>query len=197
MNKNKTKIKIVLLAIAIIMISACAKDKCVGQQRHNSIPNKLLTLKVDFLTNKFEGGKETVYNANTSTFTITNEYYPPTDFGNIKLRYKELNEIIFDGDIIWMGRGEIRYPQNLLPANDFDTTSSNIPIIPTSGFENVFNPYNDSIDYMPIWNSVQKLTKVREYLRTNNNISVKLFLYTPSVGAGNPADWDWIIFLKN
>ena len=187
----------ILLVIMIAIIPSCSKEKCVSPQRQNSVPSNLLTLKVDFLTNKFEGGKETAYNTNSTTFTITNEYDPPLDFGNIKLRYKELNEIIFDGDIIWMGRGEIRYPQNLLPASDFDTTTSNIPVLPSMGFENVFKPYNDSIDYIPIWNSVQKLTKVREYLNSNKNASVKLFLYTPSVGIGNPADWDWIIFMKD
>jgi len=45
--------------------------------------------------------------------------------------------------------------------------------------------------------SVQSLVKVREYLSKNPKTPVKLFLYTPSVGAGNPEDWDWIIFLKN
>ena len=63
--------------------------------------------------------------------------------------------------------------------------------------ENVFNPNNSTYNYNEIWTSVQSLVKVRQYLNSNPNATVKLFLYTPSVGIGNPAEWDWIIVMKN
>jgi hypothetical protein len=44
---------------------------------------------------------------------------------------------------------------------------------------------------------VQNLVKVRQFLQSNPNQIVKLFLYTPSVGMGDPLEWDYFIFLKN
>ncbi len=122
---------------------------------------------------------------------------PPGDFGNLKLKYKELNEVIFEGDIIWMGKGEMKYPLNFLRANEFNKVNTTNVVNPKAGFENIFNEYNQVYDYTPIWLSIERLVKVRECLNSNPNATVKLFLYTPSVGAGNPADWDWIVFIKN
>jgi hypothetical protein len=53
------------------------------------------------------------------------------------------------------------------------------------------------VNYLPIWLSIQNKIKVREYLASNPNATVKLFLFSTRVGLGNPVEWDWIIFLKN
>ena len=57
--------------------------------------NKVLMLKVDYTTNTFLGGKELVFFANSDSFSITNEYQPPGDFGYLKLYYEEINELLF------------------------------------------------------------------------------------------------------
>jgi len=161
------------------------------------IGNKVLLLKVDFKTNTFEGGTELSFANQTETFTITSIYNPPGDFGDIRLKYSELDETLFFGTIIWMGKGKMLYPKSILPADKFESVVTDDYITPKAGFENVFNPYNGTYDYNQVWSSVQALVKVRQYLRSNPDASVKLFLYTPSQGMGNPADWDWIIFLKS
>ncbi|MBP1644673.1 MAG: hypothetical protein H6Q16_248 [Bacteroidetes bacterium] len=180
---------VIIASLSILLFSSCEE-----LERHHR--SKILMLKVDYLTNHFEGGKELLFSQTSENFTIRTEYSPPGDFGNIKLIYEELDEVIFDGDIIWMGLGHINYPQNILPASDFDHVLTCDYYIPRGGFENVFNPQNTDYDYSPIWSSVQGLVKVRDYLRSNPDATVKLFLYTPSVGVGNPEDWDWILFLK-
>lgn len=196
MKKINLRLKPVSIAMVILgVLSLCLFSAC--QPREEYTNSKLLMLKVDYLTNNFEGGKETIFSVPTSTFTITTQYNSPGDFGNIRLIYQELDEIIFDGSIIWMGTGEINIPQNILPANQFNHVLTSDYVSPRGGFENVFNPNEEDYDYSQIWSSVQGLVKVREYLNSNPNASVKLFLYTPSVGVGNPADWDWIIFIKN
>jgi hypothetical protein len=149
------------------------------------------------LTNSFQGGKETIYPTNTSTFTITHVFISPSDFGNIKMTYQELNETLFDGGIVWAGTGRINYPQNIQPANQFSLVSTNDTIQPRAGFQHIFNAPTQPYDYMPVWLSIQKLAKVREYMNSNPSATVKLFLYTPGVGMGDPAKWSWIIFLKN
>ncbi|MEI6090882.1 MAG: hypothetical protein WCR42_10550 [bacterium] len=159
--------------------------------------NKVLFLKVDYKTNTFEGGKELAFAKDTETFTITNVYDPPGDLGSVKLMYSELNDTLFSGTIIWMGKGEMTYPKDLLPADQFQAVVTTDYVTPSAGFENVFNPYEGTYDYDKVWSSVQSLVKVRQYLKSNPNATVKLFLYQPSVGMGNPADWDWILFLKS
>jgi hypothetical protein len=187
MNKN----------ILFISIVGCLFFSCTKPNDPDTSPGKVLMLQVDYLTNTFEGAKEISYSAAPSTFTLSNEYIAPSDAGSIKIKYLELNEILFDGTIIWAGRGDIKLPANISPANQFNSVTTADIVYPAAGFQNVFNPHDNIFDYAPVWLAVQKLVKVREYLKANPNTSVKLFLYTRSVGAGDPADADWIIFLKS
>ena len=188
--------KILTFTALILSLISCSND---NDETSNSTTNSnnVLLLKVDYNTNLFEGGKELTFANTTSNMTITNQYVSPGDFGSIKLIYQELNETLFDGTIVWAGLGQMNYPQNLLNANQFDTVMTTDYVTPSAGFVNVFNPDNTTYSYNEVWTSVQSLVKVRQYLYSNPNASVKLFLYTPSVGIGNPAEWDWIIFMKN
>lgn len=179
-----------ILLIIILSFSSCKNIDESGV-------SKVLVLKVDYLTNKFEGGTELTFMKSSPNFNIQPIYISPGDFGNISMIYQDINELLFDGSIIWMGKGYIKYPRNFIPANHFNRVLTSDIVFPKQGFENLFNPDNTNYDYSQIWMSVQSLVKVREYLSKNPKTPVKLFLYTPSVGAGNPEDWDWIIFLKN
>jgi hypothetical protein len=158
-------------------------------------PNQILMLKVDYTTSAFEGGTIIGFPKKTDNFTIGNEYVEPSDFGSVKLIYKELNQTLFEGTIHWMGLGKMRFPEKLEPAGFFEFVLTEDILYP-NGFENVFNPDNRELDYEKVWLSVQGLVKVREFLAANPNQKAKLFLYTPSVGTGDPTDWDWIIYLK-
>jgi hypothetical protein len=144
----------------------------------------------------FKGGKEMNFVNSSPTFTVTQEYESPMDFGYLKLYYKEINELLFHGTIVWAGCGEMKFPQNVLAANQFEGVLTCDYISPKNGFENIFNLGNQTYNYDYVWSSVQSLEKAREYLRSNPEQVVKMFLYKPSVGAGNPEDWYWVIFLK-
>ena len=157
--------------------------------------NKVLMLTVDYTTNTFKGGKELGFSEKTNAFTITYEYKQPGDFGHIKLFYNEINELLFFGTIIWSGCGKMEFPQNLLDANQFQAVDTDDYVVPKNGFENIFDQFNITFDYELIWSRVQFLVKAREYLLSNPEQVVKMFLYTPSVGVGNPEDWYWIVFL--
>ncbi|MBC7845421.1 MAG: hypothetical protein H7Y10_02905 [Flavobacterium sp.] len=190
------KTKILIFTAIILTLISCSKDNDETITPATN-PNNVLVLKVDYSTNQFEGGKELSFTKTTSNMTITNQYVSPGDFGSIKFKYQELNETLFDGTIVWNGLGQINYPQNLLNANQFDRVMTADFVTPNAGFENLFNPNSSTYNYNTIWTSVQNLVKVRQYLNSNPNATVKIFLYTPSVGIGNPAEWDWIIFMKN
>jgi len=172
----------------------------IDEQEILSETNKVILLKVDYLTTVFEGGKELEFSS-SSNFTISSTYQVPGDFGSVQLFYDELNEKIFDGTIIWMGTGERSYPSAIDLPNTFSTTNDNLPLPDISMFKNVmydeFSFYPDTIEYSNIWNSINNLEIVSSYLNSNPNGKINLFLYTPSVGVGDPTEWDWYIYIGN
>ena len=192
---KKYFLKSLLSTLSILLLNSCSKNRTEIIADNNG--NKVLLLKVDYTTNKFEGGKELIFTDSAATFTVANEYKAPGDFGNIKLIYRELEATLFDGTIIWSGTGKMNYPQNLQGPEQFNSVATADFVSPGSGFENVFNPGNKVYNYTAPWSAIQKLVKVRTYLKAYPAQSVKLFLYAPSVGIGNPAEWDWIFFIKN
>lgn len=157
----------------------------------------VLMLVVDYTTNTFEGGKYFVFNQRSEKFTISNEYKEPGDFGYVKLYYSEINQLLFHGEIIWQGSGKMIFPEKLLPAKDFEQVGTDDLRSPKNGYENIFNS-NDLSDNFgeKVWGSVQGLVAARTFLGANPEQKVKYFLYTPSVGVGNPKEWKWVIFLK-
>jgi hypothetical protein len=190
--------KVILFLVIIGMFFSCDKNEGTEIQETT---NNVLLLKVDFLTNIFEGGKELEFSSDSSNFTISSTYQAPGDFGSVQLFYDELNEKIFDGTIIWMGLGERSYPETIELPSSFPILTDSLPIPDSSMFENVmyseYAYYPDTIEYSNIWNSINNLEIVSNYRNSNPTEKVNLFLYTPSVGIGYPAEWDWYIFFKN
>ncbi len=188
------------ICIALLLLglnTSCTDD---NSNTDNNLENKVALLKVDYLTNTFEGGTELNFDPSIS-FTIYSVYNPPGDFGDIQLYYQELDELLFDGTIIWMGLGERSYPSSLMDPNDFSTIDSALQIPDTADFEKVMYAqyafYPDSINYTGIWTAIDQLEIVSNYRSSNPNEAIHLFLYTPSVGIGDPADWDWYVIISN
>ncbi|WP_417367531.1 hypothetical protein [Flavobacterium beibuense] len=195
--------KSLLLLCFLAFFTACSDDsetQAVGDDNQLPVGNKVVLLKVDLLTNTFEGGKELAFPENDA-FTLIYDYNPPGDFGDITLIYEEVSEPIFAGGIVWAGMGEMTYPESIDAPETFSTISSSVAQPAESQFESYFNEefnfYYDNIDYNGIWSSVSNLAVVKEYRESNPDSKVNLYLYTPSVGVGDPADWDWFVILKN
>lgn len=159
--------------------------------------NKVMMLQVDYVTNEFKGGIELEFETDTPSFTITHVLEEPADFGSMKLYYEELNEMIFYGTIHWMGLGERIYPEVLLPKDSFEVVLTSDYVTPMNGFHKVIEISGLTDDIETPWSSVQHLQIVRDYLHSNPEAKVNMYLYTPSVGIGDPEDWDWYIILKN
>jgi hypothetical protein len=178
---------ITLIALFFLALLGCTKDDSC----------KILLLKVDYMTNTFEGGHEQVLSeriAGSDTIPIMVEYAPPGDFGNIRLIYKPTSETIFDGSIIWMGTGKISYPKSFYDPSNYPKLSNQINLPNSSQIQyfNYFSPKN--LDYSNIWESINDLKIVLEYL--NSQKKIVFFLYTPSVGAGDPNTWDWFVIFN-
>ncbi|MEL1244895.1 hypothetical protein AAEO56_11525 [Flavobacterium sp. DGU11] len=196
--------KTILLFGLGVFFTACSDDNAstVDDNPINT-ENKVLLLKVDLLTNTFEGGKELIF-PDADGFTIGHDYVSPGDFGSIKLKYTETGGTIFDGTIIWSGLGGMTYPEALDAPNTFSVMDNSGEMPALSQFETV--NYLDEgegvippaeIDYQSIWNAISDLQQVAAYRASNPNAKIHLFLYTPSVGIGDPHDWDWFVILKN
>lgn len=187
------------LLLLTVLFSACTGDDTAPAQNDAANGNKVLLLKVDLLTNAFQGGKELEFEA-ADTFTIASVYHSPGDSGDIALNYSETGQPVFSGTIFWMGLGYITYPI-LNEASSFATVTDNVPMPAVTGFETVsydeFTYYPDDIDYTAIWGAIDNLQAVKNYREVNPDAKVRLFLYTPSVGIGNPAEWSWIVMIKN
>ena len=186
------KILYFLLFMPLIILTGCNDDE------DNNSKNKVLMLKVDYQTYEFEGGIEYTFDQKTDSFTINFDYIYYTDPELITLSYSELNETLFSGTVIWNGEGEVITPLTINPPDFFETVSGNDTVYPSRGFTQVYHTfYHENIDYSKAWMSIQKLEKVRQFLRSNPNQHVKIFVYSPS-GAGNSnVNSDYYIFLQN
>ena len=162
--------------------------------------NKVAVLKIDYLTQMFEGGQELTFET-SSDFSITTNYHSPGDFGSVQLIYSEVGQPIFDGTIIWMGLGERSVPETLQGSTEFETITNPVDMPSENMFELVmydeFAYYPDDLSFISLWDAIKNLEIVQDYRLENPDATIKVFLYTPSVGVGDPADWDYYIFLKN
>jgi hypothetical protein len=175
------------MLVVVLSLSACQQDNTFHA------PDQVAVLKIDYLTTVFEGATELAFPAQPS-FTIVPTYQPPGDFGNLKMHYQEANGKLFDGGIHWMGLGTLHYP-TFRGAGNF-WASDGAPAQPI--FEEVvYGGYSDpNINTAHLWDAIKNLEFIKGYLNSNPNAKIYYFLYTPSVGIGNPADWDWILMLK-
>ena len=188
----------ILYLLLIGIFFSCDKNDV---EKIQIVTNNVVLLKVDFLTSVFEGGKELEFSVSSSNFTISSTYQEPGDFGDVQLFYDELSEKLFDGTIIWMGIGARSYPETINLPNSFSVLTDSLPQPENSMFENViyseYAYYPDTIEYIDIWTSINNLEIVSNYRNSNPNGKINLFLYTPSRGIGDPADWDWYVIMKN
>jgi hypothetical protein len=181
------------LFFALFILLSCTKDEV-------EFENKVLLLKLDFVTYAFEEGIELNFDA-CQTFTIKSTYTQPSDFGSVNLSYEELNAPLFDGSIVWMGTGSRNYPGTMTPNSGF-TTTTNAMVQPDDTRFMQVDYVNDTIvqrtdDNTVIWNSIKNLELTQQYLSTNPSAKIYVFNYTPSVGVGDPNEWDYYIFIKN
>ena len=98
----------------LLLINSCGDDNELNMSN-----NSLILIKVDYLTYNFEGYYEIPINEidySNDSIPLSVNYFPPGDFGSIELIYN--NSIsVFNGTIVWMGLGQILYPENFEKPN--------------------------------------------------------------------------------
>jgi len=185
---------ILFIAIAAGLLGSCKKHDGNDYVSGNGV--SLALLKVDYQTHKFEGGKVFHFNDNGlhTDIPVQMTYIPPGDFGNMTLLYAPTGDSIFDGSIVWSGKGKMTYPT--LTGN-FPAATGTVAT-PDSNAVQIISPYTyikkAEYNIPAVWAGISNLLITKEFSRAHARTG--LFLYTPSVGMGDPADWDyfWILY---
>ncbi|BAX82527.1 hypothetical protein ALGA_4236 [Labilibaculum antarcticum] len=157
----------------------------------------ILLLQVDYTSYEFEKGTELFLHAEYSdadTIPIGVDYDPPGDFGNIRLFYEPSKECIFNGSIVWAGTGHLRFPKWFYYPSQFATLEIPVEKPVNDEFQIIFPEEGLEYPLDSIWNAVNHLSIVSRYLESGKKIGV--FRYTPSVGVGDPNEWDWYVIMN-
>lgn len=177
-----------------------ADDFTESDLRPTDLQKHILISKVDYLTFRYNGfyalnvtdklnsGREIPFVAN---------YQSPGDFGYIKLFYRNTNNLLMDGTIIWSGCGSLSFPTSFRAGQRLSNVlpypgQSRIAFINEEGH---YTTVSDDTELQRIWHTLSRQKEFRHYFgRTSKKIAV--YLYTPSVGVGNPADAYYLVFTE-
>lgn len=186
--------KLIISALILLAAASCKKHDDDYVNDHFAT---MALLKVDYQTHQFEGGKVfQLAKYQGQDIPVQINYKAPGDFGNITLLYAPTGDSLFDGSIIWSGKGEMRFPAL---SNNFSSVTTAQPA-PDSNHVQIISPNmffaQEHYDLPGAWNGISKLLVTKQFLQ-QANVRIGLFLYTPSVGVGDPADWDyfWVLYI--
>jgi len=169
--------------------------------RESDLRKDILICKVDYLTYQYRGfyamnvsGKVD----NDSLIPIISQYVAPGDFGSIKLYYNTTKNLLLDGTIIWMGSGVLSFPETFragLPETEGlpYPGKSRIALLGDDGVYSVDAGSESSLQH--IWQSISHQKEFQHYYE-NSSKKIAIYLYTPSVGVGNPAEWYYLVYTE-
>lgn len=160
----------------------------------------ILISKVDYLTFRHKGFyalnvQNPVQSGTEIPFMA--EYQPPGDFGWIKLYYQNTNNLLMFGSIIWSGCGELEFPTGFRAGRQLDNRlpypgQNKIAFINNAG---AYLTVTNDTHLQRIWQTVSKQQEFRHYY-ANSHKKAAVYLYTPSDGIDNPADWFYLVFVE-
>ena len=177
-----------------------SNDFTESDLQETDLQKHILISKVDYLTFRYKGFYAlTVTNKLNSGTEIpfVSQYQEPGDFGYIKLFYRNTNNLLMDGTIIWSGCGELNFPESFRAGQRLSNVlpypgQSRIAFINEEGH---YTTVSDDTELQRIWHTLSRQKEFRHYFgRTSKKVAV--YLYTPSVGVGNPADAYYLVFTE-
>lgn len=169
---------------------------CAGLLTDTSQSNSFLILKLDYKTNQFEGGKELMLKGPKdlgSDLLVESQFRQPMDDGDIKFMYSPTQTNLFEASIIWMGSGQIYNPTALINPSTFQLLTSPLSL-PNKLIKELSPNYIADRDFMKVWQSINKLDIVKDYINSPKNIG--LSVYTPSVGRTDTSRAKWIVIMQ-
>jgi hypothetical protein len=160
----------------------------------------ILISKVDYLTFRYKGFYvlNVTHKLNSGDeIPFVSQYQSPGDFGYIKLFYRNTDNLLMDGTIVWAGCGHLNFPNNFRAGLPMDNGlpypgQSRIAFIDDGGN---YMTVTDERELQYIWQSLSRQKEFQHYYG-NSSKKVAVYLYTPSVGVGNPADAYYLVFTE-
>ena len=160
----------------------------------------ILISKVDYLTFRYKGfyALNVTNKLNSGTeIPFVSQYQGTGDFGYIKLFYRNTNNLLMDGTIIWAGCGHLNFPDNFRAGLPMDNGlpypgQSRIAFINDGGH---YETVTDERELQYIWQSVSRQKEFQHYYG-NSSKKVAVYLYTPSVGVFNPSEAYYLVFTE-
>ncbi len=177
-----------------------SNDFTESDLQQSDLQKHILISKVDYLTFRYKG----FYALNVTNklnsgneIPFVSQYQAPGDFGYIKLFYRNTDNLLMDGSIIWSGCGELNFPDSFRAGLPMDNAlpypgQSHIAFINDGGH---YETVTDERDLQYIWQSVSRQKEFQHYYG-NSSKKVAVYLYTPSVGIGDPADAYYLVFTE-
>lgn len=159
---------------------------------------------VDFMTYQFES-------VNISYYSKCNNYCDADslpflmyfdswwDYAHVYFHYKYDSSLLFRGTIIWMGMGNIEYPTNFAPSQNFPYVSNAIALPDNAEYYNttIVGNYCTWPEYKEraqiAWHAIDSLEITNIF--AEKQFRVGLYGYSRTEGEFNPDNADWIIFL--
>ena len=192
LRKSKLYLLIVGFFSTFLLTSACHFD-----QGEVKIPtNKVLVLKFDEESKDFSWGREYLYYDHPKTFTVTANKEINAEETVINVFYEEENALLLKATAKHaLLEGDILIPEDFKPADHFEKVTTNDFVTPANGYKEISEDLLPEVHFESMLSKVQSLVKVREYLQTNPNQQVQVFLYKPTIKSSN--NNRWIFILKN
>jgi len=156
--------------------------------------SKLLILKVDADTPKFEGGYEFLFTRTLglqNSLPISSSLTLHGDLDTQTFVYQPNGEIVFKATLVWTGTGEIILPKSFVPPSSFATTNDTSQLADTVLLLSAGSNYFQS-EIPQVMRQVSNLSIVKSYM--NQHAVVGLYFYPPTSG-NYPGPAKWIIFL--
>ena len=162
----------------------------------------ILISKVDYLTFRPRGFyamnvQNPVSSGNEIPFVA--QYQAPGDFGWFKLFYQTTDNLLAHGSIVWMGCGELEFPESFRAGQKLSNGlpypgQTKIAFINDEGQYCTVSAAQE-VGLQRIWQTLSKQEEFQHYYN-NTHKKVAVYLYTPSMGLGDPADWYYLVFTE-
>jgi hypothetical protein len=170
--------------------------------QETDLNKNILISRVDYLTFAYKGFYAmNVQNPVSSGDEIpfVAQYQSPGDFGWFKLFYQTTDNLLAHGSIIWMGCGKLMFPESFKAGQTLSNGlpypgQSKIAFINNEGLYCTVDSAQE-VNLQRIWQTLSKQVEFQHYYN-NSSKKVAVYLYTPSVGIGNPADAYYLVFTE-
>ena len=195
-----TNLKGVYLDINNPRVGQPSDDFTESDLNESDLSKHILISKVDYLTFQHKGFYALKVSGKTKDgelIPIISEYQPACDFVFIKLYYRNTDNLLLYGTIVWNGCGQLTFPESFragLPLKEA-TPFPGKEHFARLGENGQYAETENEWEMQHIWQSVSYQKEFQHYFG-NSTKKVAVYLYAPSVGLFNPNKAYYLVFVE-